>query len=146
MSAQSSLTTLEKTPNVQSSTPTAPTLHLDSELCDLTIIGAGPCGLFASYYAGFREMKTRIIDALPEAGGQLTVLYPEKYIFDVPGYPQILARDLVAQLVAQAMRYNPKMVLGERAQQVSQNPDGTYVLETEKGRYPTKAILITAGV
>ncbi len=116
------------------------------ELSDLTIIGAGPCGLFAAYYAGFREMKTRIIDALPEAGGQLTVLYPEKYIFDVPGYPQILARDLVAQLVAQAMRYGPNMSLGERATEVVQNPDKSYTLVTDKGRYLTKAILITAGV
>jgi ferredoxin/flavodoxin---NADP+ reductase len=119
---------------------------IESEVSDLTIIGAGPCGLFAAYYAGFREMKTRILDALPEAGGQLSVLYPEKYIFDVPGYPQILARDLVAQLVAQAMRYNPKMSLGERAQELVQNSDGTYTIVTEKSRFTTKAILITAGV
>ncbi len=91
-------------------------------------------------------MKTRIIDALPEAGGQLTVLYPEKYIFDVPGYPQILARDLVAQLVAQAMRYRPKMTLGERAQQLIKNTDGTYTVYTEKMGYMTRAVLITAGV
>jgi ferredoxin/flavodoxin---NADP+ reductase len=149
LSAQTTVSTLDKPPADQETTQASPgssNLPLDSEIADLTIVGAGPCGLFAAYYAGFREMKTRILDALPEAGGQLTVLYPEKYIFDVPGYPQILARDLVAQLVAQAMRYNPKMVLGERAQQLTRNPDGTYILETDKGRYPTKAILITAGV
>lgn len=150
MTAQSSITSLQEKQSVNSDTSiraqTSQNPGTISEVADLTIIGAGPCGLFAAYYAGFREMKTRIIDALPEAGGQLTVLYPEKYIFDVPGYPQILARDLVAQLVAQAMRYSPKMSLGERAQEVTQNPDGTYTLVTEKNSYVTKAILITAGV
>ena len=121
-------------------------LPLDSEISDLLIIGAGPCGLFAAYYAGFREMKTRILDALPEAGGQLAVLYPEKYIFDVPGYPQILARDLVAQLVAQASQYNPSMLLGQRAETLVKNQDGTYTVFTDKKGYVTKAILITAGV
>ncbi|MHB1908344.1 MAG: NAD(P)/FAD-dependent oxidoreductase [Nitrososphaerales archaeon] len=119
---------------------------MDSEVSDLLIIGAGPCGLFAAYYAGFREMKTRILDALPEAGGQLAVLYPEKYIFDVPGYPQILARDLVAQLVAQAGQYNPSMLLGQRAENLVKNENGTYTVFTDKRGYITKAILITAGV
>ncbi len=121
-------------------------LPIDPEISDLLIIGAGPCGLFAAYYAGFREMKTRILDALPEAGGQLAVLYPEKYIFDVPGYPEILARDLVAQLVAQASRYNPQMLLGERATDLLKNPDNTYTVFTEKRGFVAKAVLITAGV
>jgi thioredoxin reductase len=119
---------------------------MDQEVSDLLIIGAGPCGLFAAYYSGFREMKTRILDALPEAGGQLAVLYPEKYIFDVPGYPEILARDLVAQLVAQASRYDPIMIFGERATNLVRNGDGTFTVLTEKKGYKTKAILITAGV
>ncbi len=123
-----------------------PSVPVENELSDLMIIGAGPCGLFASYYAGFREMKTVVLDALPEAGGQLAVLYPEKYIFDVPGYPEILAKDLVAQLVAQASRYNPRMVLGERATDLVRNADGTYAVYTDKKGYLTKAILITAGV
>jgi thioredoxin reductase len=123
-----------------------PTLPLDPEVSDLLIIGAGPCGLFGAYYSGFREMKTRILDALPEAGGQLAVLYPEKYIFDVPGYPEILARDLVAQLVAQASRYSPAIILGERATELVRNPDRTFTVYTDKKGYVTKAILITAGV
>lgn len=123
-----------------------PNLPVDPEISDLLIIGAGPCGLFAAYYAGFREMKTRVLDALPEAGGQLSVLYPEKYVFDVPGYPQILARDLVEQLVAQAKRYSPTFLLGQRATMLTKNTDGTYTIFTEKKGYSTKAILITAGV
>ena len=125
------------------SIPNAP---VEPEVSDIIIIGAGPTGLFAAYYAGFREMKTRILDALPEAGGQLQVLYPEKFIFDVPGYPQVLARDLANELVAQAMRYKPEMLLGLRAQEVKRNPDGTYTVTTDKAAFLTKSILITAGV
>ncbi|MDG6996281.1 MAG: NAD(P)/FAD-dependent oxidoreductase [Nitrososphaerota archaeon] len=113
---------------------------------DIVIVGAGPCGLFAAYYAGFREMKTVVVEALPEAGGQLAVLYPEKYIFDVPGYPQILARDLVLSLVAQAMKYGPTMLLGERAVDLKKGDDGTFTLLTDKREIRTKSVLITGGV
>ena len=77
----------------------------NEEIFDIAIIGAGPSGLFATYYAGFREMKAVVLDALPEAGGQLTVLYPEKFIFDVAGFPQILASELGASLKQQASKY-----------------------------------------
>ena len=136
----------QQTKSVSSSSGVDPNIPIDPKVSDLVIIGAGPCGLFAAYYAGFREMKTRILDALPEAGGQLSVLYPEKYIFDVPGYPEILARDLVAQLVAQANRYGPTLLLGQRAEKLVPNPDRTYVVYTNKKGYATKAVLITAGV
>jgi thioredoxin reductase len=139
-------TQIKVTPTSHEQIRSGTSLPVDREVSDLLIIGAGPCGLFAAYYSGFREMKTRILDALPEAGGQLAVLYPEKYIFDVPGYPEILARDLVAQLVAQASRYKPAMILGERATDLSKNPDGTFTVFTEKKGYVAKAILITAGV
>lgn len=113
---------------------------------DLCIIGAGPTGLFASYYAGFREMKTAIVDAIPEPGGQLAVLYPEKYIFDVPGYPQILARDLVKSLFEQATRYNPTLYLGERAIGLGTSSDKTLCVATDKRTVYAKSVLITAGV
>ncbi len=115
-------------------------------VADITIIGAGPCGLFAAYYAGFREMKTVVLDALPEPGGQLAVLYPEKYIYDVPGYPQVLAKDLVNSLVQQATRYNPVMALGEKAEELKPNGEKLYLVKTDKSSYLTKTILITAGV
>jgi ferredoxin/flavodoxin---NADP+ reductase len=116
------------------------------QLFDIAIIGAGPCGLFAAYYAGFREMKTLVVEALPEPGGQLAVLYPEKFIFDIPGYPQILARDLVSSLVSQAMKYDPTMLFGERAISLTKNSDSTFTLQTEKRKIQTKCVLITGGV
>src|SRR5919199_4105220 len=81
---------------------------------DIIIIGAGPTGLFGSFYAGMRGLKTLIIDALPEVGGQVAVLYPEKFIYDVPGFAKILGRDLVKHLVEQAMTFHPDMHLGEQ--------------------------------
>jgi ferredoxin/flavodoxin---NADP+ reductase len=120
--------------------------NVSSGTFDICIIGAGPTGLFASYYAGFREMKTAIVDAIPEPGGQLAVLYPEKYIFDVPGYPQILARDLVKSLFVQATRYNPTLYLGERATSLKKNRDNTISIITDKRELVAKYVLITAGV
>ena len=73
---------------------------------DLTIIGGGPTGLFALFYAGMRGATAQIVDALPELGGQLTALYPEKYIFDVAGYPRVLAKDLVRNLTEQARQFH----------------------------------------
>ncbi|HYP20310.1 MAG TPA: NAD(P)/FAD-dependent oxidoreductase [Chloroflexia bacterium] len=118
----------------------------NDELYDLTIIGAGPTGLFAAFYAGMRTMKTKIIDALPEPGGQLMALYPEKYIYDAPGFPKIVAKDLVRNLVEQATQWNPGMVLGERVLRLEQASEGHWVLTTDKATHLSKAILIAAGV
>jgi len=84
-----------------------------THLFDVTIIGGGPVGLFAAFYAGLRQMTCKIIDSLEELGGQLTALYPEKYIYDVAGFPKIYARDLANNLVQQAMEYQPTICLGE---------------------------------
>lgn len=113
---------------------------------DICIIGAGPAGLFAAYYAGFREMATAVVDAIPEPGGQLAVLYPEKFIFDVPGYPQVLARDLVKSLFLQATKYSPTLYMGEKANQLVRNSDNTFSIITDKRTILTKSVLITAGV
>src|SRR5437588_3794668 len=86
----------------------------EGELFDVTIIGAGPTGLFGAFYAGMREMKTKIIDALPEVGGQITALYPEKYIYDAPGHPKIIGKDLVKLLFEQAVQWQPAVCLDER--------------------------------
>jgi ferredoxin/flavodoxin---NADP+ reductase len=119
---------------------------MSAEIYDLTIIGAGPSGLFATFYAGLRQMKTKVIDALEEPGGQVAVLYPEKYIFDVPGYSKILAKDLVKSLVEQAFQYNPTVVLGERVTSLHRS-DGVIELGTDKGtKHLTKAVLVAAGV
>jgi thioredoxin reductase (NADPH) len=118
---------------------------IENELDDLIIIGAGPVGLFGAFYAGLRGMKTKIIDSLPELGGQLTALYPEKYIFDMPGFPKIMAKELVAQLVQQAMSYNPTVVLEERCTTLEQVGDN-WKLGTTKGHdHFAKTIIIAAG-
>lgn len=111
---------------------------------DVTIIGGGPCGLFASFYAGLRGMSVRIIDSLPELGGQLTALYPEKFVYDMPGFPKVLAKDLAAEMAAQGTQFNPELVLGQTAMSLRQG-SGEYVIETPTGAFPTRTIVIAAG-
>ena len=112
---------------------------------DITIIGGGPAGLFALFYAGMRGASAQIVDALPELGGQLAALYPEKFIFDVAGYPKVLAKDLVKALREQAAQFGEPVHLGRRVTGLDEK-DGHFVLETERGRFPTKAIIIAAGI
>jgi len=85
---------------------------------DLAIVGAGPTGLYAAYYAGFRGLSAAIVDSLEEPGGQIAALYPEKPIYDVAGFPSVLGKDLVAGCVAQAATYDPTYLLGHRAEQL----------------------------
>src|SRR5258706_9288830 len=85
----------------------------ERELKDVTIIGAGPTGLFAAFYAGMRGASAQLIDALPALGGQLMALYPEKFIFDVAGFPKVLAKDLVRDMAAQALQFGCATHLGE---------------------------------
>jgi len=119
---------------------------LSDDIYDITIIGAGPSGLFAAFYAGLRQMKTKIIDALEQPGGQVAVLYPEKYIYDVPGQYKILAKDLVKSLVEQAFQYNPTVVLGERVTSLHRS-NGVFELGTDRGtKHMSKAVLVAAGV
>src|SRR5882672_11339422 len=117
-----------------------------SDVFDLTIIGAGPTGLYAAYYAGFRGLKVKVIDSLEELGGQVTALYPEKFIFDVAGFPKIYGRDLVKNLVEQAMQYKPTVCLGENVQEMKALPDKIYALTSQKASHASKAVLITIGV
>jgi thioredoxin reductase (NADPH) len=113
---------------------------------DLLIVGAGPTGLFAAYYAGFRELTTAVVDSLPEPGGQVTAMYPEKKIFDVAGFPVVLGRDLVASLVEQADQFKPTYLLGRRARTLSE-VDGKFDVGLEDGTVVrTGAVLITAGM
>jgi thioredoxin reductase (NADPH) len=113
---------------------------------DIVVIGAGPTGLFGAFYAGMRGMKTLVLDALPEVGGQVAALYPEKYIYDVPGFPKILGRDLVSQLVAQARRFEPDVRLGEQVLDLRVLGERKIILKTNKGFYRTRSVLISAGV
>jgi thioredoxin reductase (NADPH) len=115
------------------------------EIRDITIIGGGPTGIFASFYAGMRRATTQIVDALPELGGQLTALYPEKYIFDVAGFPKVLAKDLVRSLAEQAAQFSQPVHLGQRIVGLEEQ-DGHFVLVTERDRFPTRSIVIAAGI
>src|SRR6476646_7716471 len=112
----------------------------DADIYDIAIIGAGPTGLYGAFYAGMRELKTLIIDALAEAGGQLTALYPEKYIYDAPGYPKIIAKDLVKNLVEQAVQWNPTLSLDERVLTLNHLENGQIRLGTSRGEYLTKTV------
>lgn len=116
------------------------------DLHDITIIGGGPTGLFAAYYSGFRGLTAKIIDSLPELGGQLTAAYPEKYIYDAPGFPKILARDLVKNLVAQAMPYGPTLCLGESVQKLETSGERRLRMLTDRSEHLTRALIITAGL
>jgi thioredoxin reductase (NADPH) len=115
------------------------------EITDITIIGGGPTGLFAAFYAGMRGVSARIVDALPELGGQLLALYPEKYIFDVAGIPRILAKDLVRSLAEQAGQFSPAIHLNQRVVAL-EDDGGGFTLVTETDRFPSRAILIAAGI
>ncbi len=123
---------------------------------DITIIGGGPTGLFAAFYAGLRGMSTKIIDALPQLGGQLTALYPEKYIYDVAGYPKVLAKELAQSLVEQALQYNPSVHLGSKITDMQigsdensggDKPSRYFVLDTDDGQsHESYSILLTIGI
>jgi thioredoxin reductase (NADPH) len=120
-------------------------VHEPNDVTDITIIGGGPTGIFAQFYAGMRRATARIVDALPELGGQLAALYPEKYIFDVGGFPQVLAKDLVKSLAEQAARFRQPIRLGQRVIGLEEEND-QFVLVTETDRFPSKAIVIAAGI
>jgi len=114
-------------------------------ITDITIIGGGPTGLFASFYAGMRGATAQIVDALPDLGGQLTALYPEKYIFDVGGFAKILAKDLVKALKEQVEQFHHKAHLNQNVIALERNEDH-FVLVTETDRFPTRAIVIAGGI
>lgn len=117
------------------------------ERYDVTIIGGGPVGLFGAALASLHGMKTKLVESLPQLGGQLYTLYPEKYVYDVGGFPKILAKDLADQLIAQAMRYHPTICLGETVTELEVLEDGAYRLHTTtEAIHETRAILITSGL
>jgi thioredoxin reductase (NADPH) len=113
-------------------------------ITDVTIIGGGPTGLFAAFYAGLRGVSCRVVDALPQLGGQLMALYPEKYIYDVGGLPKILAKDLARNMIEQGTQFGPEVVLGAEVQRL-EHEDGHIRLVTPKGELRTKTVVITAG-
>jgi thioredoxin reductase len=113
---------------------------------DALIVGAGPVGLYAAYYAGFRGRSVAVMDSLPEIGGQVSAMYPEKLIYDVAGLPAVRGRDLIAALAEQAGRYGPEYLLGEEARRL-EYPGGTPVVTTSSGlRVRAQFIVVTGGI
>src|SRR2546423_15331717 len=115
---------------------------MTQDAVDLAIIGAGPTGLFAAFYAGLRQMSVALIDSLDVLGGQLITLYPEKFIYDVAGFPKIMAKDLARDLVEQGMQYGAISCLGEQVRTLDfDEPSRTFTLHTSKAAHPARAIL-----
>ena len=113
---------------------------------DLVIVGAGPTGLFAAYYAGFRGMSVAVVDSLPELGGQITAMYPEKAILDVAGFPTVKGRELVAGLVEQAATASPTYLLDRTATTLEQDADGVTLGLDDGTTVRAKVMIITAGI
>ena len=113
---------------------------------DLSIVGAGPVGLYAAYYAGFRRLKTVVLDGLPQVGGQISTMYPEKLIHDVAGFSSIKGAELVSNLFEQSKRQNYDLLLSESVSSLT--PLGSdYRLTTESGRsLVTKSVVIAGGL
>jgi thioredoxin reductase (NADPH) len=112
---------------------------------DILIIGAGPTGLFTVFEAGLLKLRCHIIDALPQAGGQCSELYPKKPIYDIPGFPEILAGDLTENLLEQGKQFEPGFTLGERADTIEKLEDGSFIVTTNKGTKHAAPIIAIAG-
>jgi len=114
---------------------------------DILIIGAGPTGLFTVFEAGLLKLKCHIIDALPQPGGQLTELYPKKPIYDIPAFPEVLAGDLVDNLMEQIKPFEPGFTLGEKAEDIEKLEDGSFIVTTDQGtKHHAKVIAIAGGL
>ncbi len=114
---------------------------------DILIIGAGPTGLFTVFEAGLLKLKCHIIDALPQVGGQLSELYPKKPIYDIPGFPEVLAGDLVSNLMEQIKQFQPGFTLNETAETIDKQEDGTFIVTTNKGtKHHANAVAIAGGL
>ena len=112
---------------------------------DIIIIGAGPTGLFAVFEAGLLKLKCHLIDSLPQPGGQCAEIYPKKPIYDIPSRPEILAGDLVDQLMTQIQPFKPGFTLGETAQEIHKERDGSFVVTTDKGTQHHAQVVAIAG-
>ena len=120
--------------------------HMGTHTTDLAIIGAGPAGLYAAYYAGFRGWSVAVIDALPEIGGQVNAMYPEKAIFDVAGFPSVLGRDLISNLSEQAGKFSPSYLLNRQANALTHNDDSVTIGCDDGTEVTAKAAIITGGI
>ncbi len=117
----------------------------DQIVYDITIIGGGPTGLFTAFYGGMRQATVKLIESLPQLGGQLSALYPEKYIYDVAGFPKVRAQQLVNNLKEQMATFNQTVCLEQSVEKIEKQTNGTFKLTTNKEVHFSKTIIITAG-
>lgn len=120
-------------------------LKQDEKIYEITVIGGGPTGLFTAFYAGMRQASCKIIESMPQLGGQLSALYPEKFIYDVAGFPKIRAQELVDRLKEQLSRFDTETVLEETVQNVTKTKENIFEITTNEGIHLSKSIIITAG-
>jgi len=118
----------------------------NTSIVDVAIIGGGPAGLFAAFYGGMRRMSVSLIESMPQLGGQLAALYPEKYIYDVAGFPKVTAQGLVDNLKAQLELFKPNVCLEEKVAQLTKLEDRLFEIVTDKGVHHARAVIIAAGV
>ncbi|NIK12168.1 NAD(P)/FAD-dependent oxidoreductase [Alkalibacillus almallahensis] len=118
---------------------------MNEEVKDIAIIGAGPVGLFTAFYGGLRQADVQIIESLPHIGGQLTALYPEKYIYDVAGFPKVTGQGLVDNLYEQVKPFNPTITLDQAVQSIDKLEENLFKITTDKEVFYAKAVIITAG-
>ena len=121
-------------------------LESGNGMVDIAVIGGGPAGLFAAFYAGMRQASCKIIESMPQLGGQLAALYPEKYIYDVAGFPKVRAQELVDNLLEQMRHFPIEQCLEEKVVRLSKKAERHFVIETTKGTHEARAVVITAGV
>lgn len=117
----------------------------NEKVFDITVIGGGPVGMFTAFYCGMRHASVNIIESLPQLGGQLSALYPEKFIYDIAGFPKVRAQELINNLKEQMDKFEQAIALEQSVQKVEKLEDGTYKLTTDKEVHYSKAIIITAG-
>ncbi|PID23289.1 ferredoxin--NADP(+) reductase [Sporosarcina sp. P3] len=120
-------------------------MNIDGRVYDITIIGGGPAGLFTAFYGGMREASVKIIESLPQLGGQLSVLYPEKYIYDIAGLPKVRAQELIDNLKEQVNTFPTTICLEQAVQTVEKQEDGILKIQTNKEVHLSRTIIITAG-
>ncbi len=118
----------------------------DKEIYDVTIIGGGPIGLFTAFYSGMRELKTKVIEYLPQVGGKVTYFYPEKILRDIGAIPGVSGAELIKQLEEQAGTFDPTMVFEERVDDLKRAEDGTFILTSHNGnRHYTRTVILAIG-
>lgn len=118
----------------------------ESAVVDILIIGGGPAGMFAAFYGGMRQASVKIIESMPQLGGQLAALYPEKYIYDVAGFPKVTAQELVDRLKEQIGLFKPEVCLEEKVVGVVKKEERLFEVTTDRAVHLAKAVIITAGV